>query len=73
LAREITSPQDEAHALAGLGRCALADGRQADAIEPLRQARDILQRIGAAEAADIAAELDRLPASGLAPGAARES
>jgi tetratricopeptide (TPR) repeat protein len=60
LAREITSPWDEAHALAGLSRCALAGGRTADAAEGLRQARDILERIGAAEAADVAAELDGL-------------
>ena len=57
LAREITSPGDEAPALAGLGRCALAGGRTADAIAALRQARDIFRRIGAAEAADVAAEL----------------
>ena len=61
LSREIVSLWDEAHALAGLGRCALAEGRTADAIAGLRQARDIFQRIGAAETADITAELDRLP------------
>jgi len=60
LSREIASPRDEACALAGLGRCALALGRADDAVEHLRQARDIFQRIGAAEAADIAAELDSL-------------
>jgi DNA-binding SARP family transcriptional activator/DNA-binding XRE family transcriptional regulator len=58
LSREITSPWDEAHALAGLGRCALADGHTTDATSWLRQARDIFQRIGAAEAADITAELE---------------
>jgi len=73
LAREITSPQDEAHALAGLGRCALADGRIADAIAGLRQARDIFQRISAAEAADVAAELDSIPATGPATGSPAES
>jgi hypothetical protein len=35
----------------------LAGGRTADAIAALRQARDIFRRIGAAEAADVAAEL----------------
>ena len=60
LSREIASPRDEARALAGLGRCALALGRTSDATENLRQARDIFQRIGAAEAADVAAELDTL-------------
>ena len=60
LAREADSSWDEAHALAGLGRCALAAGRTADAMASLRQARDIFQRIGAAEAAGVAAEIDPL-------------
>ena len=60
LSREIASPRDEACALTGLGRCALAIGRTGDAAEDLRQALDIFQRIGAAEAADVAAELDSL-------------
>jgi tetratricopeptide (TPR) repeat protein/transcriptional regulator with XRE-family HTH domain len=60
LAREIESAWDEAHALAGLGRCALAAGRTADAATGLRQAREIFQRIGAAEAASMTAELDAL-------------
>ncbi len=60
LAREIGSSFEEAHALAGLGRCALAAGRPADAHKSLRQAREIFQRIGAAEAADVAAELNAL-------------
>ena len=60
LAREIGSSRNEAHALAGLGRCALAAGRTADAKASLRQARDIFQRIGAAEAAGGAAEIDAL-------------
>jgi tetratricopeptide (TPR) repeat protein len=58
LAREIASPWDEAQALAGLGRCALATGRAADAAAGLRQAREIFERIGAAEATAVAAELD---------------
>ena len=60
LAREIGLPWEEAHALAGLGRCALAAGRTADAEAGLRQAREIFQRIGAAEASGVSAELDAL-------------
>jgi tetratricopeptide (TPR) repeat protein len=60
LAREINSSMDEAHALAGLGRCTLTAGRTANAITSLRQAREIFQRIGAAEATNVAAELDLL-------------
>jgi tetratricopeptide (TPR) repeat protein len=60
LARKIGSEWDQAHALAGLGRCALASGRPADAIANLRQALEIFQRIGAVEASDVAAELDTL-------------
>ncbi len=60
LAREIDSFWDEAHALAGLGRCALAAGRTADAAAGLRQAQEIFQRIGAAETTGVAAELDAL-------------
>ena len=60
LAREIGSSWDEAHALAGLARCALAAGRTAKAEDRLRQALEIFQRIGAAEAADVSAELEAL-------------
>jgi len=60
LARQIGSPSDEAHALAGLGRCALTAGRTAEAEAGLRHALAIFQRIGAAEAADVFAELDAL-------------
>jgi tetratricopeptide (TPR) repeat protein len=60
LAREMDSSWDEAHALAGLARCALAAGRTSDAKAGLRQAREIFQRIGAAEAAGVTAELDAL-------------
>jgi len=63
LSREIASPYDEACALAGLGLCALALGRTSEAAGNLRQARDIFQRIGAAEAANLAAELDSLAGS----------
>jgi tetratricopeptide (TPR) repeat protein len=73
LAREISSPWDEAHALAGLGRCALAEGRADDAITGLRQARHIFQRIGAAEATGVAAELASIPVTGPATGPERKS
>jgi tetratricopeptide (TPR) repeat protein len=66
LAREIASSWDEAQALAGLGRCAQAAGRTADARAGLRQALEIFQRIGAADAAEAAAELDALAETGLA-------
>jgi tetratricopeptide (TPR) repeat protein/transcriptional regulator with XRE-family HTH domain len=58
LAHSIASSSAEAHALAGLGRCALADGRGPQAQDLLRQALEIFQRIGAAEAADLLAELN---------------
>jgi hypothetical protein len=61
LARQLGIPLEEAHALAGLGRCARAAGRTAEAEDKLRQALAILQRIGAAQAADVSAELDALP------------
>jgi len=60
LARAIASSWDEAHALAGLGRCALAVGHATQAEVLLRQALEIFQRIGAAEAPDLAAELGAL-------------
>jgi tetratricopeptide (TPR) repeat protein len=60
LARQIGSPWNEAHSVAGLARCALAAGRTADAQADLRQAQEIFQRIGAAESADVSAELDAL-------------
>jgi tetratricopeptide (TPR) repeat protein len=66
LSRESYSAWDEAHALAGLGRCALADGDAARAGALLRQALEIFQRIGAAEAADLAAELAALADPGMA-------
>jgi len=67
LARAITSSWHEAHALAGLGRCALAEGHAVGAEghavgaeDLLRQALEIFQRTGAAEAPDLLAELDAL-------------
>jgi tetratricopeptide (TPR) repeat protein/transcriptional regulator with XRE-family HTH domain len=67
LARQIGSSWDEAHALAGLGRCALASGRTAEATGRLRHALEVFQRIGAAEAADVSAELQAL--TGARPSA----
>ena len=61
LARQLGIALEEAHALAGLGRCARAGGRTAEAEDGLRQALAIFQRIGAAEAADVPAELDAPP------------
>jgi hypothetical protein len=59
----------EAHALAGLGRCALADGHTDEAADMLRQALEIFRRIGAAEAAGVSAELDAATqAQPAAPG-----
>ena len=51
-------PLTEALALAGLGRCSLAAGHSDEAAQTLRQALEIFQRIGAAEAAGVSAELD---------------
>ena len=74
LAREAGSVREEACALAGLGRCALAGGDTAGAEASLRQAWLVFQRIGASEAADVAARLAVLRTSqparddfGLAP------
>jgi tetratricopeptide (TPR) repeat protein/transcriptional regulator with XRE-family HTH domain len=68
LARAIASSWHEAHALAGLGRCALADGRATQAGMLLRQALEIFQRIGGAETAEVAAELDALTETGTGTG-----
>jgi tetratricopeptide (TPR) repeat protein/transcriptional regulator with XRE-family HTH domain len=60
LAREIGIAWDEAHALAGVGRCWLLAGRAPEAAGQLRQALEIFRRIGAAEAPEVAAELETL-------------
>jgi tetratricopeptide (TPR) repeat protein/transcriptional regulator with XRE-family HTH domain len=70
LARAIASSWDEAHALAGLGRCAQSVGHTTQAGVLLRQALEIFRRIGAAEAAEVSAELEALTE---ARPAARES
>jgi tetratricopeptide (TPR) repeat protein len=67
LAREIGIVWDEAHALAGLGRCALAAGRPAEAADQLRQALTVFRRIGAAEAAGLTAELSALDHEAVDP------
>ncbi len=59
LSREIDSAWREAHALAGLGRCA-RDGDAAAAQALLRHAAEIFQRIGAGETTGLRAELDAL-------------
>jgi DNA-binding SARP family transcriptional activator len=66
LARGVGGPWSEAHALAGLGRCALAAGDADGAAAGLRQAREIFERLGAAEAVGVAAELDALTRTGSA-------
>ena len=60
LARQIACRWDEAHALAGLGRCALASGHTAEAENQLRHALEIFRRIRTAEVADISTELESL-------------
>ena len=57
LALGIASSWDRAYSLAGLGRCALAAGDTADAKIRLRQAQEIFQQIGAADAIGVSAEL----------------
>jgi tetratricopeptide (TPR) repeat protein len=59
-ARRDESDRDEAQALTGLGRCAVVAGQTADAKASLERALDIFQRIGTAEATEVAAEVDAL-------------
>src|ERR1700761_4167308 len=58
LARAVSSSWDEAQALAGLGRCAIADGDATQAENLLRRAPGIFQQIGSGEAPTLLAELD---------------
>ncbi len=60
LARAVGTSRNEAAALAGLARCALAVGDAAQAGPLLGEAFEIFQRIGAAEALGVQAELDAL-------------
>ena len=62
-AREAESQLDEAHALAGLGRCALAARRTADALATLEEAHSIFTRLGIAEAIAISELLNEIRAS----------
>jgi tetratricopeptide (TPR) repeat protein len=64
LAQQASSSWDEARALAGLGLCALAVGDTADATKNLQRAKQIFERIGAAEAASVATELEAIGADG---------
>jgi hypothetical protein len=57
LAGSTTIGIDQARALEGIGRCDIAAGLMADGYPMLRQALEIYQRIGAAEAARLAEEL----------------
>jgi class 3 adenylate cyclase/tetratricopeptide (TPR) repeat protein len=67
LARQIGSSWDEAHALAGLARCLLDSGRIDEGEDMLRQGLEIFQRIGAAETAEVSAELLALTEARPAP------
>jgi tetratricopeptide (TPR) repeat protein len=58
VARGSDSAWNEAHALAGLARCALATGRITEAKAIMRQAWEIFLRIGSVEATGAAAELE---------------
>ena len=64
LAHETGIAWNEANALAGLGRCALAADHTTQAITFLRQALEIFQRIGTAEANDVSRELTALTEAG---------
>lgn len=68
LAREVSSPLEEARALDGLGRCAAESARLDAAVEDLRTALAIFERIGASEAGDTRAYLDRLSTRVAASG-----
>jgi hypothetical protein len=53
----VGSPLDEARALVGIGRYTLATGAT-DRLASMQQALEIFQRLGAAEATELAAELE---------------
>jgi tetratricopeptide (TPR) repeat protein/transcriptional regulator with XRE-family HTH domain len=63
-AREVESQLDEARALAGLGRCAVAAGRTADALAVLAEAHSIFTRMGVAEASVISTLLNDIAEAG---------
>ena len=60
LAGQVSSPFDLALSLAGFGRCAVARGRHREGAAQLGTALEILRRIDAAEAAEVAADLAAL-------------
>jgi Tfp pilus assembly protein PilF len=66
LALQVGRRGDQAHALVGLGLCALAADGTAKAADMFRRALEIFQQTGAAEATEVPAELqaltDTLPA-----------
>jgi len=57
IARDIETPAAEARAYEGIGRSHLQDGNRADAIQNLRHAQEIYQRIGHADALRMQAAL----------------
>ena len=60
IATEISLRAELARALAGVGRCQLAEGLTAEGRNALRQARSMYAEIGSATAAEITAILDLL-------------
>jgi hypothetical protein len=60
LARAVGGASEQAHALAGLGRCAIIDGDIARGSALLQQALEIFRRIGAAEVPGLVTELATL-------------
>jgi tetratricopeptide (TPR) repeat protein len=59
IARRLGTPLDEARSLAGIGRCAAARN-DADGVSDMQRALRIFQQLGAAEATQLATELDAL-------------
>ena len=60
LARNSTSPLDEAHALEGTAHCLAQLGNRPAALAELRLAAEIYHRIGSAEATSASAQLAAL-------------
>lgn len=63
--KEFGDPYERAHALGGQARCLLALGRTGDAVQPLREARDLFAGLGATPALD---ETDALLSQATAAG-----
>jgi tetratricopeptide (TPR) repeat protein/transcriptional regulator with XRE-family HTH domain len=70
LARAIDSPWDQANALAGLGRAALAEDDTVQARDLLEGALGIFERIGGAEIQELRSELEALTDPDPDPGPA---